>query len=76
MFTKQQQDLLKSVGRNPKHPDFGTPNPQLNEVILKLRKDNPSAFLRDVDLQERYFHHQPLSRVELKGYFKPLWEGK
>jgi hypothetical protein len=76
MFTKSQQDLLKSVGRKPEHPDLGKPNPQLDEVIHKLRKDNPLAFLRDVDLQERYFHHQPVSRIELKGYFKPLWEQK
>jgi hypothetical protein len=76
MFTQSQQDLLKSVGRKPFHPNLGEPNPQLDEVIHKLRKDNPMAFLRDVDLQERVFYHQPVSRIELKGYTKPLWEQK
>lgn len=76
MFTGSQQDLLKSVGRNPSHPNFGTPNPQLDEVILKLRKNNPQAFLRVVDLQERVFVHQPVSNIPLKGYLYPLWEAK
>jgi len=76
MFTKSQQDLLKSVGRSPNHPDIGTPNRALEDVIDRLRRDNPIAFLRDVDLQERFFHHQPVSRIALKGYFKPLWEAR
>jgi plasmid stabilization system protein ParE len=74
MFTQSQIDLLKSVGRNANHPKIGTPNPQLDEVIHKLRKDNPMAFLRDVDLQERVFIHQPVSSIQLKGYIKPLLE--
>ena len=74
MFTKTQQDLLKSVGRKTNHPDFGKPNPNLDEMILKLRKDNPQAFLRDVDLMERVFIHQPASAVQLKGYIKPILE--
>jgi len=74
MFTQSQIDLLKSVGRNANHPNLGTPNPQLDEVIHKLRRDNPMAFLRDVDLQERVFIHQPVSNIQLKGYIKPLLE--
>jgi hypothetical protein len=74
MFTKSQSDLLKSVGRSSNHPDIGTPNPQLDEVIHKLQKDNPMAFLRDVDLQERVFIHQPVSNIQLKGYLKSLLE--
>jgi hypothetical protein len=76
MFTSSQQDLLKSVGRSPSHPDFGTPNPQLDEVILKLRKNNPQAFLRFADLQERVFVNKPVSNIPLKGYLYPLWEAK
>ena len=76
MFTQSQQDLLKSVGRNTNHPDFGTPNPQLDEVILKLRKNNPQAFLRVADLQERMFVDQPVSNIPLKGYLHPLWDAK
>ena len=74
MFTQSQIYLLKSVGRNANHPNLGTPNPQLDEVIHKLRRDNPMAFLRDVDLQERVFIHQPVSNIQLKGYIKPLLE--
>jgi hypothetical protein len=74
MFTQSQVDLLKSVGRNANHPKIGTPNPQLDEVIHKLRKDNPMAFLRDADLQERVFYHQPLSRIQLRGYVKAVGE--
>jgi hypothetical protein len=74
MFTQSQQDLLKSVGRKPFHPNLGEPNPQLDEVIHKLRKDNPMAFLRDVDLPERVFYHQPLSRIQLRGYVKAVGE--
>jgi hypothetical protein len=76
MFTKAQKDLLKSVGRTSSHPDIGTPNPQLEEVILGLRKNNPQAFLRDLDLMERVFIHQPVSNLQLKGYIKPLREGQ
>jgi hypothetical protein len=32
------------------------------------------AFLRDVDLQERVFYHQPLSRIQLRGYVKAVGE--
>jgi hypothetical protein len=74
MFTKSQQDLLKSVARKASHPEFGKVNPQLDDMILKLQKENPKAFLRDVDLQERVFIHQPASAVQLKGYIKPLLE--
>ena len=74
MFTQSQQDLLKSVGRNANHPNLGESNPQLDEVIHKLRKDNPMAFLRDVDLQERVFYHQPLSRIQLRGYVTGVGE--
>jgi hypothetical protein len=74
MFTKEQKDLLKSVARKANHPEFGKVNPQLDDIILKLRKDNPQAFLRDVDLQERVFIHQPVSNVQLKGFIKPLLE--
>jgi hypothetical protein len=74
MFTKQQQDLLKSVARKDGHPDFGKPNPELEEVILKLRKENPHAFLTSVDLQERTFIHEPASNIQYKGYIKPLSE--
>jgi hypothetical protein len=74
MFTKSQQDLLKSVGRNPNHPDFGKPNVDLEVVLNQIRRENPSAFLMDVDLQERVFVHQPVSGIRLKGYLKPLLE--
>jgi len=74
MFTKAQQDLLKSVSRKASHPDFGKANPQLDDIILKLRKENPKAFLRDVDLQERVFIHQPASAIQLKSYLKPILE--
>ena len=74
MFTKSQQDLLKSVGRNSNHPDFGKPNGDLEVVLNQLRRENPSAFLMDVDLQERVFIHQPVSAIRLKGYIKPLLE--
>jgi hypothetical protein len=74
MFTKSQQDLLRSVGRKPDTPDLGTPNPQLDEVILKLRRDNPRAFLRDDDLMDRVFINQPVSNIRLKGYIYSLLE--
>jgi len=76
MFTKAQQDLLKSVGRNSSHPDVGTPNPQLDEVILGLRKHNPQAFLRDMDLIDRVFINRPASNILLKGYINPFSEEK
>jgi hypothetical protein len=74
MFTKEQKDLLKSVARKASHPEFGKANPQLDDMILKLRKENPHAFLRDVDMQERVFIHEPVSNVQLKGFIKPLLE--
>ena len=74
MFTKSQQDLLKSVGRSPNHPQLGTPNPQLDEVIHKLRIDNPRAFLQNADLMERVFINQPVSNLQLKGYVYSLLE--
>ena len=74
MFTKSQQDLLKSVGRNPNHLDFGKPNSDLDVVLNQLRRENPSAFLMDVDLDERVFIDQPVSAIRLKGYINPLLE--
>ena len=75
MFTKSQIDLLKSVGRKPNHPDFGSPNPQLDEVVLKLRRDNPQAFLWDSELDNRVFVHQPADpRTKYKGYLISLEE--
>jgi hypothetical protein len=59
MFTKSQRDLLKSVGRKSNHPDFGKPNPQLDDVILQLQRENPQAFLKDSDLADRIFMDQP-----------------
>jgi hypothetical protein len=76
MFTKPQQDLLRSVGRKPDTPDLGKPNPQLDEVILKLRRDNPRAFLRDEDLMDRVFVNQPVSGIRLKGYIYSLLEDR
>jgi hypothetical protein len=76
MFTKSQIDLLKSVGRNANHPELGMPNPQLDEVILKLRRDNPSAFLWDLDLMNRVFVNQPVSNIQLKGYIYSLLEDR
>lgn len=70
-LTKQQQDLLKSVGRKANHPEIGKLNPQLDAVIEKIKKDNPQAFLRDVDLQERTFLHEPASNTRLKAFVKP-----
>ena len=70
-LTKQQQDLLKSVGRKANHPEIGKPNEQLDAVIEKIKRDNPRAFLRDVDLQERVFIHEPASNTRLKGFIKP-----
>ena len=42
-LTQKQQDLLKSVGRNPKDPDFGKPNPALNQMVSRVRNENPNA---------------------------------
>jgi hypothetical protein len=77
MFTKSQKDLLKSVGRKPNHPDFGKPNPQLDEVILKLRRDNPKLFLWDSELADRVFYHQPSDVLtKHKGYIISLEESR
>jgi hypothetical protein len=76
MFTKSQKDLLKSVGRNLNHPNFGKANPELDEVILKLRRDNPNAFLKDSDLRDRVFVNQPVSNIEMRGYVYPMLEAK
>ena len=76
MFTKPQQDLLKSVGRKPYTPDLGTPNPKLDDVILKLRRDNPRAFLRDEDLMDRVFINQPVSGIRYKSYIYSLLENR
>ena len=76
MFTKSQQDLLKSVARHQNHPEFGKINEQLNIVIQDLRKQSPRAFLRDVDLQERVFMHEPKSNIQLKEFVKPLQENQ
>jgi hypothetical protein len=72
MFTKSQQDLLRSVARKPKHEDLGKPNEQLDNVIFQLRRDNPRAFLLDVDLQERVFIHEPKSSTKFKAVLKPF----
>jgi hypothetical protein len=74
MFTKSQQDLLKSVGRSANDPDIGKPNPALEDVLSRLRQQNPQAFLRDVDLQDRVFIDQPVLNIQLKGYINPLLE--
>ena len=73
MFTKSQQDLLKSVGRTPRHPKFGALNIDLDEVILKLKRDNPKAFLTDSDRYERVFMNEPASAsIVCKGFVFPL----
>ena len=69
MFTKSQRDLLKSVGRKSNHPDFGKANPQLDEVILQLQRENPQAFLRDSELDRRVFMDQPANENVMYGGF-------
>ena len=69
MFTKSQQDLLRSVGRKPNDPDLGKPNPQLDRVIDQLKRDNPKAFLMDYELERRYFINQPKDdKITCAGY--------
>lgn len=73
MFTKSQQDLLKSVGRTPRHPNFGKANPELDEVILKLQRDNAKAFLTDSDRYKRVFMNEPKNaNIVCKGFVFPL----
>lgn len=77
MLTKSQKELLKSVGRTKNHPDFGKPNPQLDQVILKLKLDNPHAFLMDTDLDDRVFLDEPKDqRVRMAGFIYPIEERK
>lgn len=59
MFTKAQRDLLRTVGRKPNHPDLGKANPQLDQMIQKIRFENPNAFLKDSDLSDRVFMDEP-----------------
>jgi hypothetical protein len=75
MFTKSQRDLLKSVGRKNGHPDFGKPNPHLDEVILQLQRENPQAFLNESDLYDRVFMDQPINnRTPYAGFIYALGE--
>jgi hypothetical protein len=68
MFTKAQKDLLRSVGRTKNDPDFGKPNPALDDVILQLRKDNPRAFLIEPELDRRVFMDEPVDNIPYGGY--------
>ena len=67
VLTKEQRERLKTVGRKPNHPDCGKPNIALDEMIDKLRIENPSAFLSPEQLSGRVFLLKPNSAV--KGSF-------
>jgi hypothetical protein len=67
-LTKQQQDLLKSVGRKPKHPDMGLSNEPLDNLVEQLKMENPNAFLKDYELRDRVFYNEPMNSIPFKGY--------
>ena len=73
-LTKQQQELLKSVGRRPKNPDLGLSNEPLDNLVEQLKMENPNAFLKDYELRDRVFYNQPKNNIQFRGYVIPALE--
>jgi hypothetical protein len=62
-LTKEQQSKLKTVGRKASHPDCGKANIALDDMVDKIRMENPSAFLSPEDLSKRVFMIRPESNI-------------
>ena len=70
MLSEHQIQRLRSVARGKGHPDLGTPNPKLDEMIQAIQAETPSLFWQDWELKQRGFYDEPsgLHRNDYKSY--------
>lgn len=59
---KPHKEALAQAARPADHPEFTARNDDLEEVIKRIKKERPEAFLTAADLKARRFVHTPPAR--------------
>lgn len=68
MFTERHRAMLKAVARDPHKAVWTKNNPQLDELIEKLKLQASMNFLTDEDMKHRVFFHKPAHCDTYAGY--------
>jgi hypothetical protein len=76
MISTKNRNLIKALARprwinGRENPEYGTDNPALDQLMAKIRKDEPWAFHNSTTLRHRVFQNEPIQITEYESFVVP-----
>jgi hypothetical protein len=77
MLSTKNRNLIKELARprwinGRENPEYGTDNPALEQLMEKIRKEEPWAFHNSATLRHRVFQNEPKQAIEYASFVVPM----
>lgn len=77
MISTKNRNAIKALARQrwvngKENPEYGTENKALDELMEKIRKEEPLAFHNSSTLKYRVFMNEPVQALECRAFVIPF----